>query len=389
MDRNIQSNRQIGAQFRRSGGSELVVSDNERLVLDLVRRHRDGIRRAELTKETDLTAQSISRIVDTLVDRGLLRLEKRRAIERQQHGAAVSLVSDAVYVIGISIMVDSVSAVLMNFQGEIVDQEFSAPSPVNRKTVLNTIEEHIETLIQRNVKDRASVFGVGVGITGYFVGEGTKINPPEPLGELAQVNLDAIISDRVGFPVWLDNDGNAAALGEAHSGAGLTYETFAFIYFSQGIGGSIVIDRKVFQGAHNNAGEFGGVFHPDVFDDRPSLQLLLRLLAENGIELETIHDLSEKYDPNWPGVDEWIERVKPQLEMLFSVINAVVDPAAIILGGQLPKALAQRLCGEVGFFNRPMRGIKRPMPHVAASQVHGDGTAIGAAFMPFKAHFFI
>ncbi len=69
-----------------------------------------------------------------------------------------------------------------------------------------------------------------------------------------------------GIPVRIDDDANLAALGEAHYGAGAAYGDQWFITVSTGIGGSMIIEGQVYQGAQGFAGEIG---HTSVMSDGP------------------------------------------------------------------------------------------------------------------------
>jgi glucokinase len=64
-------------------------------------------------------------------------------------------------------------------------------------------------------------------------------------------------SERLGIPVWLENDASAAALGEHRFGAGREYNHFAHLTLGTGIGGGLVLDGRLYRGARGFAGEFG------------------------------------------------------------------------------------------------------------------------------------
>lgn len=49
-------------------------------------------------------------------------------------------------------------------------------------------------------------FGIGVAITGFFVGRGARVNPPEALEDLALIDLDAVLYEAFRLPVWIEND---------------------------------------------------------------------------------------------------------------------------------------------------------------------------------------
>lgn len=70
-----------------------------------------------------------------------------------------------------------------------------------------------------------------------------------PLGEM--------LSSRLGVSVHIGNDGNAAALGEAYAGAAKNYGSALLVTIGTGIGGGIIINRRIHTGFNGMAGEIG------------------------------------------------------------------------------------------------------------------------------------
>ena len=74
---------------------------------------------------------------------------------------------------------------------------------------------------------------------------------------LDDVPLRELMADRLGLPVVVDNDGNAAVLAEHRQGAARDCENAVFIALGTGIGGGLVLGGQVYRGTHGYAGEFG------------------------------------------------------------------------------------------------------------------------------------
>ena len=73
------------------------------------------------------------------------------------------------------------------------------------------------------------------------------------------IPLAKLLSEALGLPAVLENDANAAALGEYHLGAGQSVAVMAMFTLGSGIGGGVVIDGEVLHGAHGFAAELGHV----------------------------------------------------------------------------------------------------------------------------------
>jgi predicted NBD/HSP70 family sugar kinase len=376
--------REIPPAFLRRSAAE-AASPSERQALDVIR--REGvITRADIARRIGLTGMSMTRIIDGLERRGLVRSTGRIGAGRGPK-IGVELVPDAAYSIGVAIKADAVAVTLMDLSGAVLTQGVTLATGRRQPVSLDTIVAAVEAIIVDHVPDRRRLFGLGVAITGFFIGQGTRVNPPAQLDEWALVDVDAILHERLGLPVWVDNDGNAAAEAEAMFGVGRWARTFAYLYFSTGFGGGIVHEGKLLRGRNGNAGEFAGSIPLEGFV-HPNLENLRLMLAEDGIAIETVSQMVERFDPSWPAIDVWLNRVGPALNIAASAASAVLDPDAIVLGGQLPRALAERMIPLIQFSSGLRRGYIRPVPVVVRAEAATESPAIGAAAIPLREHFF-
>ena len=85
---------------------------------------------------------------------------------------------------------------------------------------------------------------------------GVLVNPPN-LPNWHNVPLAARVGEAMGCPVHLDNDANLAAFGEYKQGAGQGTQVMVYLTWSTGIGGGVVINGRLFSGAHGSACEIG------------------------------------------------------------------------------------------------------------------------------------
>jgi predicted NBD/HSP70 family sugar kinase len=152
-------------------------------------------------------------------------------------------------------------------------------------------------------------------------------------------------------------------------------------------GGGLILKGRCYRGRHGNGGEFSGML-PALGFERAALETLRTLVVADGVELQTIRALVIGYDPEWPAIERWIERVAPGLSAITSAVVAILDPAAIVLGGRIPEDLATRLIPRIAIDNVSRRGHARPQPDILFAQTAQDAVAIGAASLPFKECFF-
>lgn len=346
------------------------------------------VTRAEITQATALTAQSISRIVDSLVTRGLLSLGERVIQGRGQPSVRLELNRGAAHSVGLSIMTDAVSGTVMNLAGEVVATRWQHLVAFDQASILGSCRDLYDELLGAAGLMSRDVAGVGVGVTGAFTGKGRQVNPPEPLDALALVDLDQLLADTLERPIWVDNDGNVAAMGEALNGVGRRHATFAYLFFAMGFGGGVVINGALYPGVFGNAGEFAGILPPEQQDTRPTLELLRMLMARHDRHYRDIYEMIRHFDPDAPAIADWLDLVVPKLSAVASAISAVLDPEVIVLGGRLPQPLADRLVQAITYYSVPRRGLIKPLPALLVTEVDGDAAAIGAAAVPLKARFF-
>lgn len=141
------------------------------------------------------------------------------------------------------------------------------------------------------------------------------------------------------------------------------------------------------RGTHGNGGEIGLIL-PWRLYQLPTLETLLQSLRRHGVDLDGISAMLANFDPDWPGVDEWIEKSRDPLSLIASSISALLDPEAIVLGGRLPKSLAEKMIPAIELFDDARRHEPRPLPKLVLSQTSVDACAIGAAMLPLEAEFF-
>ena len=124
------------------------------------------------------------------------------------------------------------------------------------KKVIENITNGIKEL---TAKSNYKIDGIGIGCPGVVTpGKGIVEDPPNLPG-WKKVNIAKVISQKFKKRVFVDNDANAAAIGELTFGNGMKYKSFIMITLGTGVGGGIVIDKKIYHGDFGAAGEIGHI----------------------------------------------------------------------------------------------------------------------------------
>ncbi len=106
---------------------------------------------------------------------------------------------------------------------------------------------------------RENVRGIGVGTPGLIIAEtGTIVYAPNVPGWV-NLPLQSILEERFGFPVTIENDANAAGIGEHWIGGGAGHRNMVCLTLGTGVGGAIILDNRVWRGSNGAGGEVGHI----------------------------------------------------------------------------------------------------------------------------------
>ncbi|MEU7036531.1 ROK family transcriptional regulator [Streptomyces sp. NPDC046237] len=299
-------------------------SHNAALVLDLLRTAGEaGISRLELAERTGLTPQAVSKITARLRAEGLAREAGHRASTGGKPRTVLRLVPTAAYAVGVHLDRDEMTAVLVDLAGvRVAVRRTPLDLGAGAEAVFTAVEREVDAVREDGavrgtgavreagavrevgavrelgavreagavrelgavpeaaaVRDEVSagvnasvpspdpaVLGVGVAMPGPL--DHVAGTPGRVTGHPAWegVPLRDELTRRLGLPVALDKDTNAAALGLAlHPGAPAS-DSFAYLHLGTGLGSGLVLGGALHRGARTGAGEFG---HQTVLLDGP------------------------------------------------------------------------------------------------------------------------
>ena len=154
--------------------------------------------------------------------------------------------------IGIDLGGTNIDAGLVSEEGVITLRK-SIPTRAERGSaeVIKDIIRLIKMLSESN-----SVQSIGVGVPGTVIREKGIVNFACNIN-FHNVHLVHELNQQFDFPVYLDNDANCAALGEAVCGAAENFDTSLMVTIGTGIGGGFVINNRIYRGFNGAAGEIG------------------------------------------------------------------------------------------------------------------------------------
>jgi N-acetylglucosamine repressor len=229
---------------------------NVSLIIELVRR-ADSISRADLARQSLLSAPTVSTIVDKLLARGILIEVSTAPSSGGRPPVLLSVDPKAGYVIGIKLRGDSLTTVVCDLAAQIVaTQELHVPLVGDPVAAIHAVEIEVKRALRNAKVPRSKVLGVGIGLSGIIETSSGTCNFSHLL-QWRDVELAEPLRRRLDMPVWVDNDVNTLAVAEKWAGDAHDARDFVTLTVGRGIGLGIVIDRSLYRGANGATGEFG------------------------------------------------------------------------------------------------------------------------------------
>ena len=260
-----------------------------------------------------------------------------------------------------------------------------------------------------NAKSKYKIEGIGIGCPGVVTpGKGIVENPPNFPG-WEKVNIGKIIHQEFKRPVLVDNDANAAAIGELTFGSGKNYKSFIMITLGTGVGGGIVINKKIYQGDFGAAGEIG---HISIDLNGPKCNCgsygCIEAYAGNMYLRERVRAELRKHPKSkmWKLINNDLSKVSPRIVQLAaetgdafakSVINElgvhlgsafaslcnVLDISVFIIGGGIAGFGKPLLDSIKKTISRRVMAPIRPRVRVLPAKLKNDAGIKGASALVF------
>ena len=241
---------------------------NKIRVLDIIR-NEEFVSRAELVKKAHLSAPTITRIVDSLINSE--KIVEEIGIGSSEGGRPPKLVRFSgadKYVIGIDLGTTHIDGIVANLDAE-VRSEMRIPTFVEAgyDEVIGRTALLVRDLVDRSGIPSDQILGIGMAVAG-LVDVKRRIVEYSPDFGWRDADIIKDLRRNVPFPVVFDNVTRVMSLGELHYGLGQQTDSFICINVGYGIGAGVIADGKPFFGAHGMSGEFGHMVADPYSDSR-------------------------------------------------------------------------------------------------------------------------
>jgi predicted NBD/HSP70 family sugar kinase len=387
----------MSTQLHSGSNSTAVRHFNERRLLTVLRRLGEASK-ADLARHLNLTQNTVGQIVQVLEQQGLVASGGRRMGQRGQPATLLRLDPDGAYSLGVKLGRRSIDTLLVDFTGGVLKSrriECLFPRPDEAlKLALRSIHE-LRRALPRNRRGR--LIGVGLALPSNLDGFRHELNvPAETCQAWQDYDVAEPLRQALEMPLLVENDCTAAAVAELFHGHGRELDDFACVYISSSIGGGIVLDGDYRHGVHGHAGDIGLIpvppsrlshaagrgTHATFLLDRASGGALIRHLRINGIDIVRAIDLHAVMRSHGAVVAEWLDDCAEALVMPLLSTASLLDVQAIILDGNLPKALIEALLERLRPLLQHASLPARAPPELRLGSSGNHAAALGAALLP-------
>ncbi|SFR86268.1 Sugar kinase of the NBD/HSP70 family, may contain an N-terminal HTH domain [Dyella sp. OK004] len=322
---------------------------NRRVVLEAIRQ-AGRLTRADLTRLTSLTAQTISNIVAELIAESKLSAHAPEKIARGQPPIPLSINPDGGFSIGFHVEQHQIVAVLLDLKGVTRGRRVHAVSYPTFAEALPLLLKCIDAFRRKVSAER--LLGIGIALPGPFGVEGMSAVGPTSMPGWDDEQSLAVLRQKTGLPVLMENDATAAAMGERLYGVAGGMRDFAYLFVGHGLGSGFYLDNRLYSGHWRNAGEIGHVIvtpngKPCYCGKRGCLERYVSgasLLEHLGVGADqNLSDLDLTDRKHTAGIQRWLAEAVPALRHAVSVLESLLDPETVLIGGTLSNDILGRL----------------------------------------------
>jgi predicted NBD/HSP70 family sugar kinase len=254
-------------------------------------------------------------------------------------------VTGAEHVVGVDLGGTKIRAVLADVSGRLhAEVTLATPPGGAGAPLLDKVVSAVQQVSALRGGGAARVACTAVGAAGVVDHDRGSLTMAPNLADAHRDGFSEKLAAALGHPVLLENDANAAAVGELHHGRGRALGDFAFLAVGTGLGMGIILNGELVHGTRGAAGEVGFLpFGADPVDPAShrrgpleevlageQIGLAYERLTGNGCSTPEVFTLATHGDAV---ADRVLDQHARHLAQAMVAVQAILDPAAFVLGG--------------------------------------------------------
>jgi glucokinase len=296
---------------------------------------------------------------------------------------------------------------LINREGHIkIMEEFPTRSEQSGDSIIWAISKKIDAILEKKNYSKNRILGIGLGSAGFISSKKGIISFSPNLPTLSNFPISERLESLTGLKTILENDANAAGIGEHWLGRGKGINNFIFITLGTGLGSGIILNGNIWHGTQGFAGEFGHTtLYPnglpckcgrrgclEVYCSASAIVRTARILLKRGIESclridnnpLTSHMIYEHAYRGDQLACDIFRKTGTYLGIALSNVFNLLDLEMAIIGGKVAEAgelILKSVRDEVE--KRSISARDHP-PQILQSKLGNNAGVIGAASLVFS-----
>jgi glucokinase len=260
------------------GRPALMRQTNARTILTLLKK-LGPCSRADLTRETGMSAPTVANVISDLSDRGLVEWIGEGVSGGGRPPENLRFKADYGYIAGVDVTTEALRILLTDLNGTLLEEQYEplqkdARSP---NAVVEVLRASLRATMQKHNLPWKKLLAITVGVVGITNFRDGIVVSVSGSDTWRNVPLRDMLRQHFPSAIFIENDTNLAAIGEHFRGVAQSEDSFIFVTVGSGVGAGIFLNGQIVHGASGSAGEIGYLQITNISNAQPSLYEFGRL----------------------------------------------------------------------------------------------------------------
>ena len=219
---------------------------------------------SDISEDTGYTATTVAKYVSKLIDEGLLsEVDRINLHSKGRKTVRYGISSYNKYFLGVDISAFEMKIGLMNLAGEIIKIEKDTTFRLeNSYDTLDKLCNGVKKFVaDTEGVDTSMIMCANINLPGRVNSRTGTSASTFNFEETVNTPLAEILTDKIGIPIYIENDTKAMAYGEYMSGLNKSYKNMCYVNIGWGLGMALIVEGHLHLGKDGYSGELGHVHH--------------------------------------------------------------------------------------------------------------------------------
>ncbi len=235
----------------------LIKRINSNIILGHIKNYKEGISRAQISREVSISEPTVSKIVNELTLKKILVHKGKGKTSLGRKPDLVYLNNEYGKIISLDLGPENTKIAIVDLYGGIIEKRDFQITGSTEEEKLDNIITQIENLKNKHCGKGQGLIRVILGIPGIIDADKGKISYAHTFPNWKYYPIKKTLEKKLKTKVSIENDVNLDALGELNYGFKKRPSSLLFMTWSKGFGAGIILNGSIFRGHNGAAGEMG------------------------------------------------------------------------------------------------------------------------------------